>query len=132
MNPTQLFNNFSNACLYYAQSNGDNNATFTLNDPGNQQIVITSWNSTTTQPTNAQLSAITLAEVATIARQQLIKRELVDNILLAVTTTEISTYITSPPNGLMVLNTTLGAPQIFMSQGLGKHLHFCKWNYAVI
>ena len=115
MNPQQLFNNFYNACIYYAQSNGDNNATFTLYDSGNQQIIITSWNSTTPQPTTTQLSAITLAQVATISRQQIIKQELVNNNLLAVTTNEISTYITNPPNGLMLLNTTLGAPQIYIA-----------------
>jgi|SRR5580698_3131241 hypothetical protein len=117
MNPTQLFNNFYDACIYYAQSNGDDNVQFTLYDPGNQQVQITSWISSITppvsQPTNTQLLEITLAEVATIARQQLIKSRLLNNILLAVTTIEITTYITNPPIGLMVFNTTLTSPQVW-------------------
>jgi hypothetical protein len=117
MNPTQLFNNFYNACVYFAQLNGDYNLQFTLYDPGNQQIQITSWVSSITppvpQPTNAQLLTITLAEVAIIARQQFIRTRLINNILLSVTTLEIATYITNPPVGLMVFNTTLTSPQIW-------------------
>ena len=117
MNQTQLFNNFANACTYYAQSLGDNNATFTLVDPGNQQIQIANWVSSITppvpQPTNAQLLAITLAEVATVARQQLIKSRLVNNILLAVTSTEQTNYLSSVPIGLMIYNTTIGEVQIW-------------------
>jgi hypothetical protein len=112
MNPTQLFNNYYNACVYYAQSNGDNNAVFTLADNGTGTITITSWNSTTTQPTYAQLLAITPAEVLTIAIQNTIQSRLSDNILLPVTNAQITNYLSSPPNGLMILNSSTGGPLI--------------------
>jgi hypothetical protein len=117
MNQTQLFQNFNNACIYYAQSLGDNNATFTLVDPGNQQIQITNWVSSITppvnQPTNAQLLVITLTEIAIVARQQLIKSRLQNNILLAVTTTEQTAYLSSVPIGLLVYNTSVEEVQIW-------------------
>jgi hypothetical protein len=123
MNNQQLFDNFSNACIYWARNNGDSNTfdiqNFTLSDNGTGNIVITSWNGISPQPTNAQLKTITLIQATSINRLHIIQAAIANSTLLNVTSNEIANSIalSNPVNGLMVLNTTLNTPQIYVNGG---------------
>lgn len=120
MDDAELFEWFGYACVTWARTNGDADASFDdfkLSDPGTGVIAISAWTSTAPQPTDVQLKAVGVpACQATKDMYELLAYMEPDYTLVNATQAQIDAIV-APPQGAIVLNTTIAAVQVYLGIG---------------
>jgi hypothetical protein len=115
MDDAELFEWYSYACITWARANGDidaDAASFTLVDPGTGVISISAWTSSAPQPTVLQLKAVGVpACAATKELFRVLSYMRADYTVVSATQAVIDS-IESPPEGAIVMNSTIMALQV--------------------
>jgi len=118
MNDPELFSNFFNACLVYAEEKGspvtDPDNLCVLKDDGDQKIRIAQWNHDSKQPTTDQLKSYTALQVNNKIKAKRWQVLLRASRLPLMTLAERSS-IPNPLEGMMILNTSTLLIQVFVN-----------------
>jgi hypothetical protein len=117
MNDQELFDNFFNACVAYAEDNGaaitDPSTLCELVDNGDGKIIIKSWNHNSTKPTNAQLKTYTSSQVQQKDKKRKNQSQ-VDNGSPIPQFTVSEKNALTPTNGTLIFNTTQKKLEIYI------------------
>jgi hypothetical protein len=117
MDDSELFTWYRYACIVWARANGDAGAdstSFKLVDPGTGVISISSWTSTAPQPDTAQLKAVGVPACAALKDLERVHSYMrADYTLVDATQAQLDTIL-APPEGAIVLNTSIPAVQVYL------------------
>jgi hypothetical protein len=118
MNNQELYDNFFNACIVYAEDNGNNpvdeNNLCDLTDNGNGTITINAWYHDSPQPSDNDLKAYTVAQITDRIRIRNNQKALIATKMLSFTTTDRDEL--TPQEGVIIYNLTTQTVQVYTNQ----------------
>jgi hypothetical protein len=116
MDDDELWQHFSTACLVWATTNGDEDATrlsFTLRSVADV-VQIRSWLSSAPQPSTADLKAVGVDACNSYVAMELLRQFMTpDYTVVSATQAQIDAVL-EPPQGAIVINTDLAAFQVYI------------------
>jgi len=115
MTPEELYENFFNTCVIWAEDNGgapvDLNNLCDLDDNGDGTITIVNWYSAAPEPSNSDLETYTVDEVNTRIAAFYNQQKIEAATILTFTTSERDAL--TPPEGAIIYNSTTKTIQLF-------------------